>query len=243
MGAHCNHDHSHGNPASPAYRRVLWVGLVVNAAMFLVELATSWQADSLALLADSADFFADAANFAVSLAVLGAAAHFRSRAAWVKGLTMGLIGTAVLAKAVWAVVHGAAPQPVTMGVVGALALAANFSVAVLLYAWREGDANMRSVWLCTRNDAIGNVAVLLAALGVAGTGTPWPDLAVAAVMASLSLHSAREIMRHAAQELHNAGHAAHEPHDHHGDHGPACQHDHGHRHPGHHDHAPARRQS
>ena len=88
-----------------------------------------------------------------------------------------------------------------MGVVGALALAANLGVAWLLYAFREGDANMRSVWLCTRNDAIGNVAVLLAALGVFGTGTRWPDLLVAAVMAGLALAAGLSVIRQARQEL------------------------------------------
>jgi Co/Zn/Cd efflux system component len=194
-----HHDHSPGN--STAYRRVLWVALLLNGAMAVVELAAGWRAGSLALWADSADFVADAANYAVSLMVLASTLALRARVAWIKGAVMGLIGAAVLAKAVWAVLHGAPPQAMTMGVVGTLALVANVAVALMLYAWREGDSNMRAVWLCSRNDAIGNIAVVGAAVAVAWTGTAWPDLAVAAVMAVLALSSARAVMRHARDEL------------------------------------------
>lgn len=208
MGHACNHDHHdhghhhhHHNPGnSPAYRRVLWVALVLNAAMAGVELTAGWQAGSLALWADSADFVADAANYAISLAVLTSSLALRSRVAWFKGAAMGAIGAAVLAKAVWAAVHGAPPQAVTMGVVGALALAANVIVALLLYAWREGDANMRAVWLCSRNDALGNIAVVGAAGLVAWTGSAWPDLVVAVVMAGLALSAARVVMQQARRE-------------------------------------------
>jgi Co/Zn/Cd efflux system component len=204
MSHACNHhDHDH-HPAtgnSPAYRRVLWVALVLNAAMAIVELTAGSVAGSLALWADSADFIADAANYAISLAVLASSLTLRARVAWVKGAAMGLIGVAVLGKAVWASLHGAPPQALTMGVVGVAALAANVVVALTLYAWREGDANMRAVWLCSRNDALGNIAVVAAAGLVAWTGTAWPDLAVAVVMAVLALSSARVVMRQARQEL------------------------------------------
>lgn len=200
-----DHDHHHASPGnSPAYRRVLWVALALNAGMAVVELAAGWRAGSLALWADSADFIADAANYALSLMVLASSLALRARVAWAKGAAMGLIGAAVLAKAVWAAANGAPPQAVTMGVVGVLALAANVAVALMLYAWREGDANMRAVWLCSRNDALGNVAVVAAAGAVAWTGTAWPDLAVAAVMAVLALSSARVVMRHARDELKRA---------------------------------------
>ncbi|MDR7270021.1 Co/Zn/Cd efflux system component [Pelomonas saccharophila] len=198
-----DHDHSHhGN--SPAYRRVLWVALVLNAAMAVVELTAGSLAGSLALWADSADFIADAANYAISLAVLASSLTLRARVAWVKGAAMGLIGAAVLARAAWASFHGEPPQAFTMGAVGVAALAANVIVALMLYAWREGDANMRAVWLCSRNDALGNIAVVAAAAAVAWTGTAWPDLAVAAVMAVLALSSARVVMRHASDELRTA---------------------------------------
>jgi Co/Zn/Cd efflux system component len=197
---------SHGCAAPPAsqsprYRRVLWVALLINLAMFGVELAGGLQAGSVSLLADAVDFFGDAANYGMSLAVLGLALTWRARAALVKGLSMGAFGVFVLGRAAWSAMAGTVPEPVTMGAIGALALVANVTVAALLYAWREGDANMRSVWLCSRNDAIGNVAVMLAALGVFGTGSGWPDLAVALVMGVLALSAAVAVIRQARAEL------------------------------------------
>jgi Co/Zn/Cd efflux system component len=186
---------------SPRLRRVLWAALVINAGMFGVELAGGLHADSVSLLADAADFFGDAANYGISLFVLGMAAAWRSRAALFKGLTMAGYGVFVLGKAAWSFDQGSAPEPATMGAIGAAALAANLLVAAMLYAWREGDANLRSVWLCSRNDAIGNVAVLLAALGVFGTASAWPDLAVAAVMGLLALSAARAVVAQARGEL------------------------------------------
>lgn len=197
---------SHGCAAPPAsqsprYRRVLWVALLINLAMFGVELAGGLQAGSVSLLADAVDFFGDAANYGMSLAVLGLALRWRARAALVKGLSMGAFGVFVLGRAASSAMAGTVPEPVTMGAIGALALVANVTVAALLYAWREGDANMRSVWLCSRNDAIGNVAVMLAALGVFGTGSGWPDLAVALVMGVLALSAASAVIRQARAEL------------------------------------------
>ncbi|MBC7802498.1 MAG: cation transporter, partial [Candidatus Parcubacteria bacterium] len=123
------------------------------------------------------------------------------RSALVKGISMAVYGIGVLAFCAWRIHSGTPPEPLTMGVIGTLALAANLWVAWLLYAYREGDANMRSVWLCTRNDAISNLAVLAAAAGVLGTGTFWPDVAVAALMASLALVSAFSVISHARLEL------------------------------------------
>lgn len=193
--------------ADPAFRRVLWIALVVNAAMFAAEVAGSVASGSVSLLADAVDFFGDAANYALTLSVLSLGLAWRARAALVKGLTMGAFGVFVLAKAGWVAFQGAVPEPLTMGVIGALALAANVAVAAMLYSHRGGDANMRSVWLCSRNDAIGNVAVMLAALGVFGTGSHWPDLAVAVVMAGLALSAAISVTSHSLQELRHA-HAA-----------------------------------
>lgn len=207
MSAHC-HDHAcAGTPTAardPRYRRVLWIALVVNAAMFGVELVGGWQAGSVSLLADAVDFLGDAANYGLSLWVLAMAARPRALAALVKGLSMGAFGVFVLAKAGWTAATGAVPEPLTMGLIGALALVANVAVAVMLYAWREGDANMRSVWLCSRNDALGNLAVMAAALGVFGTGQAWPDLAVAAVMAVLALSASVAVVRQARAELRHA---------------------------------------
>jgi Co/Zn/Cd efflux system component len=203
-----DHGHHHGHahdlpdgPVPPGYRRALWIALFANALMFLVEIAAGVSASSVSLLADAIDFFGDAVNYGLSLAVLAMGLAARARVAVFKAATMVLFGLGVMARAAWAALHGGAPEPLTMGGVGALALLTNVGVAVLLYAYREGDANMRSVWLCTRNDAIGNVAVLLAAVGVFGTGTRWPDLLVAAVMAGLALSAGLSVVRQARREL------------------------------------------
>jgi len=187
--------------ADPRWRRALWVALIVNAAMFLIEMVAGAAADSRALQADALDFLGDAANYAVSLAVVGAALAWRARAALLKSLFMLGFAGWVFGSAILAFVNGTAPDPVTMGAVGGLALAANAGVALLLYRYRTGDANMRSVWICSRNDAIGNVAVMLAALGVFGTGSAWPDLVVASIMAGLALTGGFQVFRHAITEL------------------------------------------
>ena len=186
---------------SPRYRRVLWAALVINAAMFGVEIVGGLRAGSVSLLADALDFFGDAANYAISLLVLGMALSWRARAALFKGLCMGAFGVFVLGRAAWSLAAGTLPEAITMGAIGALALAANLAVTVMLYAWREGDANMRSVWLCSRNDAIGNLAVMAAALGVFGTGRAWPDLSVALVMGLLALSAAWSVIGQARTEL------------------------------------------
>lgn len=204
MACTCEHEAPPAVDQSPRYRRILWVALVVNAAMFVVELVGSQHAGSLSLMADAIDFAGDALNYGVSLAVLGAALSWRARAAWVKAWTMLGFGAFVLVRAVWSVWHGGVPAALTMGAVGTMALLANVGVAVMLYAYREGDANMRGVWLCSRNDAIGNLAVLGAALGVAGSGTAWPDLAVAALMAGLALQGGLALRRQARAELREA---------------------------------------
>ena len=203
MSAHCDHHAPQTEKIVnlPRYRQILWIALVVNFTMFLVEIGAGVQAGSLSLLADAVDFAGDALNYAVSLAVLASALAWRARAAVFKAATMIGFGLYVLGSAVWSVWNGELPQAVTMGAVALLALTANVAVAWMLYAFREGDANMRSVWLCSRNDAIGNVAVLLAALGVFGTGSAWPDLLVASLMATLALHGGWTVLRQARNEL------------------------------------------
>jgi cation diffusion facilitator family transporter len=188
-------------PVDRTYRRILWIALVVNAAMFGVELFGGWASGSVSLLADAVDFFGDAANYAVSLFVLGLAPVWRSRTALMKGVTMGGYGLFVLGTAAWNLSAGTVPEASTMGTIGIAALTANVFVAILLFAYRNGDSNMRSVWLCTRNDAIGNVAVMLAALGVFGTGAGWPDIMVASVMGILGLTAARSVIAQARREL------------------------------------------
>ena len=187
--------------SDPSYRRILWIALFANLAMFGVELVASVWSGSSALAADAADFLGDSANYALSLGAIALGGAWVSRVALLKGAAMSVYGLAVLAYAAWRAWLGVPPEPVTMGVVGALALAVNFSVAALLFRFREGDANMRSVWLCTRNDVIANLAVLVAAAGVFGTGTVWPDVAVAAMLALLGLSSGRIVIRQARAEL------------------------------------------
>lgn len=195
-------------PADPRVRRALWIALVVNAAMFVVEVAAGLSAGSVSLLADAVDFFGDAANYGVSLVVLAMATRVRARAAQLKAACMAAFGVFVLARAAWALQTGEVPEPVTMGIVAIVALTANVGVALMLFRYRGGDANMRSVWICSRNDAIGNLAVAAAALGVFGTGTAWPDLAVAAFMAVLAISGAVTVFRQARAELRGAPAAA-----------------------------------
>jgi Co/Zn/Cd efflux system component len=183
------------------YRRVLWLVLGINAAMFVVEVVAGWIANSTSLQADSLDFLADATNYGFSLLVVGMSLRYRATTALVKGASMGLFGVWVLANTLWYAVQGTVPKAITMGAIGAAALSANVICLVLLWAYRAGDSNMRSVWLCSRNDVIGNFAVLLAALGVFGTGTGWPDVIVASIMGMLALRVASLVVRQATAEL------------------------------------------
>jgi Co/Zn/Cd efflux system component len=201
----CCHDHDHG-PSDPhrgnaAYRRVLWAVLAINATMFLVEIGAGVAAGSASLQADALDFFGDAANYAISLFVIGMALRVRATAALVKGISMGVFGLWILGTVLWHLTHGTLPSALTMGAVGIAAFAANAGSFALLWAYRAGDANMRSAWICTRNDAIGNLAVLAAAAGVFGTGTGWPDLVVATIMAGLALQGASTVIRQSLGEI------------------------------------------
>src|SRR3954454_3431585 len=184
-----------------AYRLVLWVVLAVNAAMFAVEVVAGLAAGSAALQADALDFLGDAANYAISLLVVGMVLPYRASAALAKGATMAGFGLWVIGTVVWHSLHGTLPNAFTMGTVGGAALVANAASFGLLWAYRHGDSNMRSAWICTRNDLLGNLAVLLAALGVFGTGTGWPDIIVAAIMAVLAIQGAALVIRHAVAEL------------------------------------------
>ena len=169
--------------------------------MFAVEVSTGLRGGSASLLADSLDFLGDAANYGISLFVLGLGLSARANASRLKALSMLAFGIWVLGLAAWHLFSGRVPSAPTMGAVGTCALLANGTVAALLFRFKDGDSNMRSVWLCTRNDVLGNVAVLLAALGVFGTGSAWPDLVVAAIMSLLALTSATHILRQSNAEL------------------------------------------
>jgi Co/Zn/Cd efflux system component len=204
MAGCCSDHHCAPKPKglnSPQWRRALWIALAVNGGFFLAEIIAGLAAGSSALQADALDFLGDTANYAISLGVAGMALGVRSRAALVKGGTLIVFALWVLGSTAWHALHGTLPHAEVMGVVGVAALIANGGVALMLYRFRTGDANMRSVWICSRNDAIGNAAVVLAALGVFGTGTGWPDIIVAAIMGGLGLWGGWQIVRQAREEL------------------------------------------
>ncbi len=187
---------------SPRWRRALWIALFINAGFFVAEIVAGAAAGSAALQADALDFFGDAANYAISLGVAGMALSWRAHAAVGKGCTLIAFALWVLGSTAWHAFYGMLPQPEIMGVVGIAALVANGGVAVMLFRFRTGDANMRSVWICSRNDAVGNAAVLIAAMGVFGTGTGWPDIAVATIMGLLGLWGGWQIVTQARREIH-----------------------------------------
>ncbi len=186
---------------SSAYRRALWAVIAINGIMFLIEFLAGTLAGSQALKADALDFLGDTATYGISLFVIGMPLLWRARAALFKGLSLGAMGLWVLSSTVYHVLVLGVPKADVMGAIGLLALLANLASVLLLLRYREGDANVRSVWLCSRNDAIGNLAVILAASGVWVTDTAWPDLIVAGIMASLFLWSSAQITRQAVDEL------------------------------------------
>lgn len=232
MSAGCGHHHGTFEGMSADYKRRLWAVIAINAVMFAVEMTAGRMAGSQALQADALDFFADSVTYGISLAVIGASLKVRTLAAAAKGLSLFLMGLFVFGSTVYRVFVVGVPEAPIMGVIGFLALAANLLSVLLLINYKDGDANVRSVWLCSRNDAIGNVIVMIAALGVWGTATAWPDLIVAAVMAGLFLTSSVQILTQSFAEW-KAGGAIDpdlDPHDHGkaGHAAAACDHDHQH---------------
>jgi Co/Zn/Cd efflux system component len=203
VGASCCH-----GPIKPEtdrrYRRVLWAALAINLGMFAFETGAGLSAGSAALRADALDFLADGANIAISLFLLRASLRVRAMAALAKAGAMAAFGVWLFIAVTWYAVSGTVPEAPVMSAVGVAALAANGTILALLISYRRRDSNMRSVWICTRNDALGNLAVLLAAAGVFGTGHGWPDGLVAAFMASLALWGALQIVLRAAPELRSA---------------------------------------
>jgi cation diffusion facilitator family transporter len=187
--------------ASSAYRRALYAVIAINAIMFIVEMTAGLMSGSQALKADALDFGGDTATYALSLMVIGASVRTRALASLVKGASLAIIAFAVLVMTIYRVLNGASPEPGTMGLIGFIALLANLTSVFILLRWRDGDSNVRSVWLCSRNDAIGNVGVILAGGLVAFTGSAWPDLVVAVLLASLFLKSASAITLQATREL------------------------------------------
>jgi Co/Zn/Cd efflux system component len=194
----------HSNPrfdgVDPRYQRVLWLVITINAAMFLVEMTAGQLADSQALQADALDFLGDTLTYGISLAVIGRSLQVRSAAALLKGVSLLLMGMWVFGSTLYHVLVLGLPRAEIMGGIGLLALSANLASVLLLLRYKDGDANVRSVWLCSRNDAIGNVAVIIAALGVWGSASAWPDLLVAGIMAAVFLTSSTQILRQAWAE-------------------------------------------
>jgi len=191
----------------PRYKRVLWTVIGINGAMFLTELVAGQIAGSQALKADALDFLADSVTYGLSLAVIGASLRTRATAALLKGLSLSLMAFWVLGSTLYHTLILGLPSAELMGGIALLALAANLGSVLLLLGYKDGDANVRSVWLCSRNDAIGNVVVMIAAAGVWGTGTAWPDLGVAALMAGIFLTSSVQILRQAWAEYRDGSHA------------------------------------
>ena len=222
MAGCCGHE-ARFDGVSADYKRRLWIVIALNAAMVVVEMGAGQVARSQALQADALDFLGDARTYGISRAVIGASLRVRSNAALLKAVSLLVMGLWVFGSTLWRVFYVAVPEAQIMGVVGFMALAANLASVALLVRYKDGDANVRSVWLCSRNDAIGNVAVMLAALGVWGTATGWPDLIVAGIMAMLFLSSAFQIIRQALAER-RAPAAPVQTHDH----SDACDHGHAH---------------
>lgn len=184
----------------PRYKRILWLVIAINAAMFFIEMAAGHLAGSQALQADALDFLGDALTYGLSLAVIGMSLRRRAAAALFKGVSLTLMAVWVLGSTIYHTLILGVPTAEIMGGIGVLALAANLTSVMLLMRYKDGDANVRSVWLCSRNDAISNVAVVIAAFGVWGTATAWPDLIVAGIMAAIFLTSSMQILRQAWQE-------------------------------------------
>ncbi len=199
--AGCGCTHGVDGAEEPRFRRVLWIALIANAVMFVVEVVAGIVSSSVALQADALDFFGDAANYGITLAVLGLSLRARSIAALIKSATMALFGVWVIGSAISRAFDGTIPDAPIMGSVAVLALVVNVAVAVMLYRYRGGDSNTRSIWLCSRNDAISNIAVLFASSGVYLTASGWPDIVVAAVIASLNLSAAHQVLVQASSEL------------------------------------------
>ena len=189
---------------SDSYKRVLWIIIAINAAMFVVEYIASFSAASMALQADALDFLGDTLTYSITFMVIGHSLRWRASAALFKGGTLLLMGLWVLVSTLYRIFVLEVPDEFIMGSIALLAFSANLLSALLLMKYRDGDANVRSVWLCSRNDAIGNLAVLMAALLVYESQTRWPDLLVAFLMASLFLHSSYLIIKQSLKELKQA---------------------------------------
>lgn len=191
-------DYTH---TTPAYRRALWIVVLLNVGMGLVEIVAGFYGKSEALKADALDFLGDGTITLLGLVAIGWSLAWRARTAYVQGLFLSALGIGVLVSTGYRVFVLNQPEAEIMGAFGIIACIVNVAAAFVLMPHRAGDANVRAVWLFSRNDAIGNLAVVAAAGLVAWTGTPWPDLAVAAVVAGLFIQSSYAILKDARGEL------------------------------------------
>jgi Co/Zn/Cd efflux system component len=186
---------------SNAFKKALWLVIAINGAMFMVEMMAGFMGRSMALKADALDFLGDTLTYGISMWAIGKSAMLRAKVAMLKGISLAGMGLFVLAATLWRFFFIGQPDEMVMGAIGAMALSANLLSVLILMKYRDGDANVRSVWLCSRNDAIGNLAVLAAAWAVFYTASPWPDLIVAFFMAALFLNSASQIIKKAREEM------------------------------------------
>jgi len=206
MGANCSGGScsTKFDGMSASFKRALWIVIAINGGMFLVEMMAGFKGQSMALKADALDFLGDSVTYAISLWAIGQALAVRAKVAWLKGVSLGLMAVLVLGATLYRVFVQVTPDETIMGSIAIMALAANVVSVLVLMKYRDGDANVRSVWLCSRNDAIGNLAVIFAASLVYYTRSPWPDITVALLMASLFLNSASQIFTQAQDELKEA---------------------------------------
>ncbi|MEZ5758300.1 MAG: cation transporter [Emcibacteraceae bacterium] len=197
----CDHDIHEKDLKVDAFRNALWIAFIINLTMFFIEFGTAFFANSVSLQADAMDFLSDSITYGVTLLVLGSSLRIRASVALLKGASMGILGLWIFVRTVMNAQDAVVPLAGVMGTVGLVALAANVISAVLLFKFRGGDSNMRSIWLCSRNDAIGNIAIVIAASGVFATNTGWPDFIVAVMMAGLSSLASFQIIKQAMSEL------------------------------------------
>lgn len=197
----CDHDIHEKDLKVNAFRNALWIAFIINLAMFFIEFGTAFFANSVSLQADAMDFLSDSITYGVTLLVLGSSLRIRASVALLKGASMGILGLWIFVRTVMNAQDAVVPMAGIMGTIGLVALAANVISAVLLFKFRGGDSNMRSIWLCSRNDAIGNIAIVIAASGVFATNTGWPDFFVAVMMAGLSSLASFQIIKQAMSEL------------------------------------------
>jgi len=184
-------------------RKILWVVLILNFGMFVVEFAAGWIADSSGLLADSLDMLADAAVYSLSLYAVGRSLQYRAKSALLNGYLQSMLGMLILVDVGRRIWMGSEPQPQLIFSIALLALAVNIISFAFLYQHRKGDVNLKASWICSRNDMFANVGVLISAGLVAWLDAPWPDWLVGGLIAAIVLHSSFGIIQEAKKTMHS----------------------------------------